>query len=147
VDNSADNPEPESGPNPLEEKPVDSSEVPTAMRQVVKYFLHETGRDFLSVSDLGPIRDLERLHYPARINQEIDIAVDRFRRTGRDPASLTFDYLYESLKHQPGRRKKPRASPSERKREKEARSKRTEWEREQQRKISEAFGSGWNGDG
>jgi hypothetical protein len=143
VDNSnvtEDEPVPESP----EEKPVDSSEVPYAMHHVVKYFLRETGRDFLTVSELAPIRDLDRLHYPARIIQEIDVAVDRFRRGGRDPAVLTIDYLYQSLRHQPGRKKKPRASPPD-KREREERRKLIEWEQEQQRKITEAFGAGWTG--
>jgi hypothetical protein len=116
------------------------AEVPSAMRQVAKYFLHETGRTSLTVSELVPIRELERLHFPTRVNQEIDVAVARFRRTGRDPTDLTMDYLYESLKHQPGRKQKQRAAPDEKKREADERQENIEWERRQQEEIAKMFG-------
>jgi hypothetical protein len=129
-------------------QPVDVSEIPAVMLPTVKYFLHETGRTSIDPSELIPLRALEQEHYPTRVNQEIDTAVARFRRSGRDPALLKIDYLYESLRHQPGRRpKQARASPAEKKREREAREANLAWEREQQEELVRRFGGDWNADG
>lgn len=93
-------------------RPVELSEVPAIMRPVVKYLLHETGRENIEPSELPHVRELERLHVPARITQEIETALERFKRNARDPTTLTFEYLLNSLKHQKSRKsQKPRASP------------------------------------
>jgi hypothetical protein len=127
---------------------ADISEVPSAMRQTVKYFLHETGRQNITEPELVSIRELDRIHFPSRINREIDIAVERFRRTGRDVSSLTFDYLYESLRYQ--KKRKEEECPS---REEMARKdaelaehrELVEWERQRQAEIERLFGGGWIG--
>lgn len=119
--------------------PVDAFEIPEVMRPTVKYFLNETGRKNIEPSELIPLRALEMEHYPTRINLEIDTAVERFRRLGRDPASLRLDYLHESLRRQPGRKpRQPRASPEERR----AREENLAWEREQQEELLRRFGGG-----
>ncbi|MDR3280962.1 MAG: helix-turn-helix domain-containing protein [Synergistaceae bacterium] len=105
------------------ERPVEMSEVPVSMRPTVEYFLHKTGRANVDPGELVSIRILERDHFPARVQQEINTAVERFRRSGRDPTTLTFDYLGESLRYQPGRRAKTtRASPTEKKQGREQRA-------------------------
>jgi hypothetical protein len=104
----------------------------------VKYFLHETGRENITPSELAPIRELNRAHYPGRVMREIDTAVARFRRGGRDPAALTFGYLHDSLKNQPGRGQKPRASPlsaAEKRQEEKRRRENVAWEYEQEEEI------------
>jgi hypothetical protein len=119
--------------------PVGASEIPEVMRPTVKYFLNETGRKNIEPSELISLRALEGKHYPTRINLEIDAAVERFRRLGRDPASLRLDYLYESLGRQPGRKpRQPRASPEEQR----AREENLAWEREQQEELLRRFGGG-----
>ena len=125
---------------PGEHRPVEIHEIPSVMRPTVEYFLSKTGRQNITAEELIPLRELERLHYPTRVNSEIGTAVERFRRSGRDPTTLTIDYLYESLRHQPGREKKSRASPSDRKREQEERQKNIEWERQRQEEILRRFG-------
>jgi hypothetical protein len=123
-------------------RPVDIAEVPSPMRQVVDYFLLRTKRQGITESELASIRALERIHYPARVNQEIVTAIERFARNGRDVGSLTIDYLYEALKNQPGRKARQRAAPADRKREKDERQRNIDWERQQQEEIMKAFGGG-----
>lgn len=123
---------------------VDLSEIPTAMRQVAEYLLLKTGRKSISPDELPAIRMLDRLHTPARVNQEISVAIARFTKLGRDPASLSFEYLLDSLKHQTSgtakKAQRPRASPSADAAEKKRREKELDWEREQQREIERRFG-------
>jgi hypothetical protein len=121
---------------------VEISEIPAAMRPTVELFLHKTGRRSIAPEELIPLRALEREHYPARVQQEIDTAVERFRRGGRDPAALTMDYLYESLKHQPGRKARERASPGEAKRGKAEHEASVARERAEQDEILRRFGGG-----
>ncbi|GHV50335.1 hypothetical protein FACS1894216_02350 [Synergistales bacterium] len=127
--------------------PVNVSEIPAAMRQVAEFLLLKTGRPNISADELIPIRELERIHFPARINQEIDTAIERFRRSGRELSSLTFGYLYESLKHQKSRKYKERAAPRDkagRRRAAEEREENIRWERERQaemeKRLEEIYG-------
>jgi hypothetical protein len=79
---------------------AEMSEVPQAMRQTVKYFLLSTGREGITEAELVAVKALEALHYPARVNQEIDKALERFKKKARAPSSLTFEYLFDALKGQ-----------------------------------------------
>ena len=133
-----------------ESRPVEISEIPATMRPTVELFLYKTGRANIDESELIPLRYLERDHYPTRINQEIDTAVARFRRRGRDPTTLTFDYLYESLRHQSSRKPKPRLSSEEKKRAERERAKNIALERERQEEFEaevNAFFANKEGDG
>jgi hypothetical protein len=140
----------EAPPEEPKSHPVDISEISAAMRPTVKYFLHETGRESIDESELTQLRYLERDHYPTRINQEIDTAVARFRRLGRDPTTLTIDYLYESLRRQSSRKPKPRLSAEEKKRAEQERAENIALERERQEEFEaevKAFFADKGGDG
>jgi hypothetical protein len=132
----------ETAPEEPESRPVEISEIPAAMRPTVELFLQKTRRASIKESELIPLRNLERDHYAARIQQEIYTAVDRFRRRGRDPTTLTFDYLYESLRYQSSRKPKPRMSAEEKKRAEREREQNIALERERQEEFEvevEAF--------
>lgn len=43
------------------------------------------------------LRDLDRAHTPAAIQKAITESVERFTRTGRDPRTLTFGCVRETL--------------------------------------------------
>ena len=125
----------ETAPEESVSRPVEISEISAAMRPTVDLFLLKTGRANIDESELIPLRYLERDHYPTRINQEIRTAVERFRRRGRDPTTLTFDYLYESLKHQSSRKPKPRLSAEEKKRAERERAENIALERERREEF------------
>jgi len=82
--------------------------IPNAMRSTAEYLLLKTGRKGLIPSEIGAVMALEKRHYPARVQQEIVIALERFARKGRPPAELTFEYIYESLKRQNSKKDKPK---------------------------------------
>jgi hypothetical protein len=69
------------------------------MKQTATYLLLRTGREGLSEAEISDLRKLNATHCPAVVQKEIDIAVDRFRRLRRDPKTLTFTYLVESLRY------------------------------------------------
>jgi len=94
------------------------SEAPEAMKQTAEYLLLKTGRTGLSWEEISALRTLNASHYPARVQKEVDTALERFKRLGRPPGILTFCYIAESLMRQSSRapargvpKSKPRDAP------------------------------------
>lgn len=85
--------------------------IPLAMRPTAEYLLLKTGRKGLIPSEVGSLLALEKIHLPARIQQEINTAVKRFTTRGRPLPGITADYLYESLRYQNSRAARKKASP------------------------------------
>ncbi|WP_307755919.1 helix-turn-helix domain-containing protein [uncultured Cloacibacillus sp.] len=85
--------------------------IPLAMRPTAEYLLLKTGRKGLIPSEVGSLLALEKIHLPARIQQEINTAVKRFASRGRPLSGLTAGYLYESLRHQNSRLARKKAPP------------------------------------
>ena len=85
--------------------------IPLAMRPTAEYLLLKTGRKGLIPSEVGSLLVLEKIHLPARIQQEINTAVKRFTTRGRPLPGITADYLYESLRYQNSRAARKKASP------------------------------------
>ncbi len=100
--NAAIEKEPEKMPENLPER-FSPSEAPEVMRPTAEYLLLKTGRKALTEPELSALRTLAAGHYPARVQKEIDIACDRFKRNGRDLAELNFCYIANALKHQASR--------------------------------------------
>ena len=74
-------------------------EAPDAMRHAASYLLMSTGRKGLFEEELSVLRMLNASHYPTVVMKEIDVAVDRFKRLGRDPKTLTFRYIADAMKY------------------------------------------------
>lgn len=91
-------------PRPLAEQ---LARVPGPMKQAAQYLLLKTGRPTLTDAEVYALRELERLHYPARVTGEIDTAAARFAESGRPLSGLTFEYLLAALRHQKSRRQAP----------------------------------------
>lgn len=89
------------------EPPLPIEEIPQAMKQTADYLLLKTNRAHLVESELSPLRVMNKNHFPAVVQQEIDKATERFERLQRDPRTLTFVYIAEALKF----RAPTRASP------------------------------------
>jgi hypothetical protein len=101
-----------------QEKPeVTRESVPKAFRETYDLFLLRTGRSGISREELARIEALEKLHVPSRVQEEISIALERFRRMGREPCELDWDYLWRSLRNQKSgvepARSRSRGSPKE----------------------------------
>lgn len=92
----------------LEEE--DLKKIPSAMKETVEFLLLKTERPGLLPDELGPIMSLEKTHVPARIQREITIASERFKKQGKPLSSLTFIYIFNSLKFQKST-KSARAQP------------------------------------
>lgn len=90
-------------PQRTERYPV--SEAPQVFRQTAEYLLLKTGRTALKETEISALRTLNAHHSPARVQLEIDKAVERYGRLKRPLASLDFVYIAESLKHQTSRPK------------------------------------------
>ena len=75
------------------------------MKQTAEYLLMKTNRNGLTCEELTALREPEKSHYPARVQQEIDKAVKRFVRKERNLKTLTFMYIAESMKYQASRKK------------------------------------------
>lgn len=103
-----DEPEPES---PGECLPV--SEAPAAMKSTAEYLLLKTGRKGLTEGEISALRRLNANQYPARVQTEIDKAVDRFGRLRRPLQTLTFEYISDSLANQASRSTR-KGSPEQR---------------------------------
>lgn len=80
--------------------------IPSAMQETVEFMLLKTGRKGLLPEELGPIMAMEKIHLPSRIQREISRAADRFKSKGKVLSSLTFVYIYDSLKYQQSKLKK-----------------------------------------
>ena len=68
------------------------------MRETLELFWLKTGREDLAAKDLAALRDLDRTHTPAVIQKAITESVERFRQRGDDPRTLTFRYVWDSLR-------------------------------------------------
>ena len=84
--------------------------IPAAVKETVEYLLLKTGRKGLLPEELAPIMALEKIHMPARIQREITKAAERFLKQGKPLSSLSFVYIYDSLKYQKSS-KSARAQP------------------------------------
>jgi hypothetical protein len=97
----------ESPPSESEAKLLDVQEAPPAMRQTASYLLLHTGRSGLLEEEISVLRAFNASHFPARVQKEVDVAVERFKRMGRDPKTLTFLYIADAMRH-----RKPTRSPT-----------------------------------
>ena len=138
--------EPTPEPTPEGEPLCTPEDAPAPMGATVDYFLLKTGRPGISPGELSAVRALEKLHTPARIQTEIGKAVARYQQGGKPLASLTLEYVWESLKHQtslPGLRK---AKAEQRRKvendpwEKQRIADLDDWERRQQEDLKARFG-------
>ncbi|PKL04709.1 MAG: hypothetical protein CVV54_04305 [Synergistetes bacterium HGW-Synergistetes-1] len=93
---------------PLEEEFI--KKIPAAMKETVEFLLLKTGRKGLLPEELGPVMALEKIHMPSRIQREITKAAERFNRQGKPLSSLSFEYIFDSLKYQKSS-KSARAQP------------------------------------
>jgi hypothetical protein len=82
--------------------------IPGVLRETVELFWLKTGRDDLAADEVDALRALDQAHTPAVIQKAITRAVERLERQGASPSSLTFQYVWESLRHYTTR--KPAAS-------------------------------------
>lgn len=94
------------------------SAVPAPLREVAEFLALKTGRP-LRGNDIPYLEMLDARHVPARILKAANEAVERFRRLGRDPASLEWKYVWEMLRRVPDtrapkRRGDPKMSPEHR---------------------------------
>lgn len=131
---------------PTPEEEIYSPEVLAApMRETARLLLHETGRHRLTSGEVTAAKVLAARHYPARVQQELRTAVERFRRRGRPLSELTLVYLEESLRHQtslPGarttaaRRKAGKADPERARWDADV----EEWELRQREAVAARFG-------
>lgn len=93
----------ETAPNeqyPILPEDVVIKKIPAAVKETVEYLLLKTGRKGLLPEELAPIMALEKIHMPARIQREITKAAERFLKQGKPLSSLSFVYIYDSLKYQ-----------------------------------------------
>ena len=101
-----------------EDENLPVSEAPPAMKSVAEAMLFKTGRTGLMESEIAVLRNLNARDYPAVIHAEIDIAVERFKKLGRDLRSLNFGYIAEMRQHRkptrPPTGAKPQSAPPKR---------------------------------
>jgi hypothetical protein len=71
---------------------------PHALRETVELFWLKSGRVGLTEDDLAALRELAQAHTPAVIQKTVTEAVERFIRRGASPQTLTFRYVWESLR-------------------------------------------------
>jgi hypothetical protein len=71
---------------------------PRALRETVELFWSKSGRDGLTRDDLDALRALDAAHTPAVIQKAITESVERFTRRGDARRTLTFRYVWESLR-------------------------------------------------
>lgn len=103
----------EDAPDERETLPLDEEfikKIPAAMKETVEFLLLKTGRKGLLPEELAPVMALEKIHMPSRIQREITKAAERFNRQGKPLSSLSFVYIYDSLKYQKSS-KSARAQP------------------------------------
>lgn len=109
--------------------------IPSAMQETVEFMLMKTGRSGLLPEEIGPIMALEKIHLPSRIQREISRAADRFKSKDKPLSSLTFVYIYDSLKYQQSKKTgKAEPKPPEMSEENKA------WEAANLARMEEEFG-------
>ena len=79
-------------------------DAPDIMKPTAEYLLLKTGRKTLTESEISALRTLSASHYPARVQKEIDIACERFKRRNKPLSTLTFNYIAGALAHQQSRK-------------------------------------------
>ena len=84
-------------------------QAPEIMQPTARYLLQRTGRKNLAWNEISALRELAASQYPTRVNKEIDKAVERFTRQGRDLKTLRFEYIASALAHQPTYKKKSKS--------------------------------------
>lgn len=120
---------------PLPENDAALKKIPSAMQETVEFLLMKTGRSGLLPEEIGPIMALEKIHLPSRIQREISRAADRFKSKGKPLSSLTFVYIYDSLKFQQSKKAgKAEPKPPEMSEENKA------WEAANLARMEEEFG-------
>jgi hypothetical protein len=91
------------------------SKAPPAMRQTAEYLLLESGRDGLTRKEIDALRALGAAHFPSVVQKQVSAALERVKRLGRDPATLTFCYVADAMRHftptRPAGTRTARASP------------------------------------
>ena len=75
-------------------------DVPEVLKPVARYLLAFTGRKALTENETECLRKLFNQHTPIRIQKFIDEALERFKKLGRSPRELTFNYVWAALKNQ-----------------------------------------------
>ena len=91
------------------EETYEPEQAPEVMQPTARYLLQRTGRKNLAWSEISALRELAASQYPTRVNKEIDKAVERFTRQGRDLKTLRFEYIASALAHQPTYKKKSKS--------------------------------------
>ena len=120
---------------PLPENDAALKKIPSAMQETVEFLLMKTGRSGLLPEEIGPIMALEKIHLPSRIQREISRAADRFKSKDKPLSSLTFVYIYDSLKFQQSKKTgKAEPKPPEMSEENKA------WEAANLARMEEEFG-------
>ena len=120
---------------PLPENDAALKKIPSAMQETVEFLLMKTGRSGLLPEEIGPIMALEKIHLPSRIQREISRAADRFKSKDKPLSSLTFVYIYDSLKYQQSKKTgKAEPKPPEMSEENKA------WEAANLARMEEEFG-------
>ena len=74
--------------------------VPDILKTTAEYWLFKTGKKSLSESEIEVLHQLLDKHTPVRIQKEIDTAVERFIRDGKNPAKQNFAYIGKALSSQ-----------------------------------------------
>ena len=77
------------------------------MRPTAELLLFKTGRKGLTEAEVSALRALSVRHFPARVQREVDRAVERWGRQGRPLSGLTFVYIAEALRWQASRGPRP----------------------------------------
>lgn len=77
-----------------------SEGIPDIMKTTAEYWLFKTGKKSLSNHEVEVLRELLNNHTPVRIQKEIDKAVTRFIRDGKDPSKQSFGYIGKALSKQ-----------------------------------------------
>ena len=120
---------------PLPENDAALKKIPSAMQETVEFLLMKTGRSGLLPEEIGLIMALEKIHLPSRIQREISRAADRFKSKDKPLSSLTFVYIYDSLKYQQSKKTgKAEPKPPEMSEENKA------WEAANLARMEEEFG-------
>jgi hypothetical protein len=86
---------------------ISREEIPLMFSETVDLLLAKTGRTAIAPDELDALRELDRLHTPARVQQEITRSVARFKSRSRPLSELTFCYLLDALRHQTTRKQGP----------------------------------------
>ena len=86
---------------PTDEEENWKKKIPDILIPTVRYLFARTNRKKdLSSHEIESLLKLFDKHNPTRIQKEIDTAVERFQRKGKELTMITFNYIWASLKKQ-----------------------------------------------